>query len=216
VPKKLQAFCSENSEDAVVWTVVSGLRQLERLDSLTGLSGQGLSPALLLWGAAFDDGSASHSLAGELADACTALRENLGSLSEPDIVLAWDGHVVFIEAKYRSPNPVQRNYAGFDTYVGDASLFALPPRDIADIGLYELVRNWVIGAEIARRRDSAFTLINLGGPALTTTAGRFSAQVAQRPDRDFVHRMWSDVLRAASPVPAWLDGYASDRGLWDL
>jgi hypothetical protein len=216
VTSKLQAFCSENSEDAVVWTMVSGLAQLDRLHSLTGLPGQSQAPALLLWGAAFDDGSASRALAGELAQACADLVENPGSLSEPDIVLAWDGHLVFIEAKYRSPNPVQPNYTGFDKYLGDASLFALPPSDIADIGLYELVRNWVIGAAIARCRDSAFTLFNLGGPALTTTAGRFSAQVAQRPGRDFVHRTWSDVLRTASPMPAWLSGYASDRGLWDL
>lgn len=216
VPKKLQAFCSENSEDAVVWTVVSGLAQLERLDSLTGLSGQSQAPALLLWGAAFDDGSASRALSGELAQVCTALRENRGSFSEPDIVLAWDGHVVFIEAKYRSPNPVQPNYAGFDKYLNDTSLFAVAPSEVAKIGLYELVRNWVIGAELARRRDSAFTLINLGGPALTTTAGKFSAQIAPGPGRGFVHRTWSDVLRAASPVPAWLDGYASERGLRDL
>src|SRR4051794_25696799 len=32
--KKRQAFCSETSEDAVVWTIVSGLHQLDRLDAL--------------------------------------------------------------------------------------------------------------------------------------------------------------------------------------
>lgn len=215
-PKKLQAFCSESSEDAVVWTVVSGLRQLERLDSLTGLSGQSKRPELLLWGAAFDDDAPSHALAGELAQACAALRENPVSLSEPDIVLAWDGHVVFIEAKYRSPNPVQLEHGGFKKYVDDPSLFAVSPFEVGKGGLYELIRNWVIGAKLAKRRGARFTLINLGGPALKSTAEEFSAQVAQGPRQRFVRRRWSEVLRAATPLPDWLEGYASERGLWEL
>ena len=48
------------------------------------------------------------------------------------------------------------------------------PAHVADTGLYELVRNWVIGVELAGRLGSSFTLINLGAPSLARTADRFS------------------------------------------
>jgi hypothetical protein len=211
--KKREAFCSESSEDAVVWTVVSGLRQLERLSALVADPKPDDRMDVLLWGASID-GPRSEALEDELSQVCRDLSEGVATRSEPDIIVACDGHLTFIEAKYGSANDVQPNYRGFSKYLRNAELFTTSPTAVAAVGLYELVRNWVIGAELARRRESSFTLINLGGPALTDTVAQFSAQVAQTPRRRFIHRTWRQVLDAAAPLPDWLDGYAGERGLW--
>lgn len=105
------------------------------------------------------------------------------------------------------------NCAGFAKYLENPDLFAESTAEVADVGLYELVRNWVIGTELARRRQCSFALINLGGRSLETTVAEFSKQVAQEPWRRFAHRRWAEVLDAAAPLPSWLEGYALHQGL---
>ena len=50
-------------------------------------------------------------------------------------------------------------YSGWPLYWSDDYFRVSPQREVAASGLYELVRNWRIGAELARER--AFLLINL-------------------------------------------------------
>lgn len=132
--KKRQAFCSETSEDAVVWTIVSALRQFERLEALADLPQPSDQPDLLLWGAS-DDGAAGQELAEALRRVCTDLGEAASSLSEPDVVLSVEGHLVFIEAKYGSPNDEQPNSPGFAKYLRNPALFTASSSDVAGTGL---------------------------------------------------------------------------------
>ena len=193
---------------------MSGLRHLERLHALEGSTQSAEQPALLLWGVADDENAGAPILAEDLARVCLGFGEDPSSLSEPDIVLAWEGRVIFVEAKYRSGNERKRNYQGFPKYLADESRFAVPTPDVPSGGLYELVRNWVIGNEVAQRRQSDFTLINLGDTSLSDTAAEFSAQVAQGPRRRFFHRRWTEVHEASLPLPAWLEDYGRKRDLW--
>ena len=213
---KLAKFCFETSEDAVTWTVFNGLETSRRLSAAI-TNTPNAKPRMLLWGAPIV-GEDADRVASELRSVCIGLGEDERRLSEPDVILVWDNLVIFVEAKYRSPNDRQPHYRNFDLYVDDrGDLFAVPPRDVAAAGFYQLTRNWRIGIELAERLNvREFRLINLGGPALTESASEFAATIRQTHGRRASHVGWGELLEGATPLEPWLAEYARAKRLEQL
>lgn len=210
---KRAKFCFETSEDAVTWTVLNGLQRAGRLAAAVPDAPDG-KPDLLLWGAPLTEGRATR-VATELRSVSIELGEDPRRLSEPDAILSWEELLVFVEAKYRSPNDKKPGYANFKLYTGRRpDLFKLAPDEVAAVGYYELTRNWRIGVEVAERlRYNQFLLVNLGGRGLADSATEFASTIQQTPARRFCHRRWAEVLEMASPLEPWLAEYARSKKL---
>jgi hypothetical protein len=210
-PTKRQKFCSHNSEDAVTWTVVSGLRAAGALGALVGDPDLGPPSALLLWGHAVDgpDATAARDHLFSISD---ALHENAGGRSEPDVIALWPNLLVFVETKHGSANDRHPNYIGYDTYLPAPGLFAVDDAAIRAEGSYQLMRNWVIGAAMGTALGVPLRLVNLGPAAIAEHAAGFAALLVQTADRRFEHRRWTQVL-ADGPKPPWLEAYAAEHDL---
>ena len=205
-------FCFEDSEEAVIWTVIRGLEQQGRLDALVAPQHPRGEPGLLLWGAAVG-GERGPELASALAEVGRSLGESAASLSEPDVVLVWPELVVIVVAKFQSGNDLRPNHPDSGRYLDRRELFAAFPETVAAAGYYELTRSWRIGAGLAEALEIPdFLLVNLGPPdRLEAEAETFAALLARSASRDFAFWSWSDILEAAAPVAPWLDRYASER-----
>ena len=218
-------FGFSTSEDAVTWAVFSWLATqspagLVRLGEQLHLRPNG-TPSVLLWGVPVPAGSASDTR-GRIIAALDALGETPASRTEPDVCLDFgDAGVVLIEVKHRAGNDVQRaeHACKFDRYVSDTEAFA-DPRGAVSSGHYELTRNWRLGHDLAGARS--FRLVNLGPTALFRgkagqMLGSFEASLARSEHRAFVRLTWPDFLSntqaATGPLPSWLAGWLSNRGI---
>jgi hypothetical protein len=210
---KRAKFCYETSEDAVTWTVFRGLQQLRKLGLVPAPQPISGEPHLLLWGATTGAGP-SHGAESGLESISLSLREDPDRRSEPDVILAWNDLVVFVEAKYRSNNDCKPGYPNFGRYLDRPDLFTAGPDAIKTAGYYELTRNWRIGVELAERLHAeTFLLLNLGPPALSSSAGKFAALLKQSDKHRFIHRTWREVLDSARTLPDWLTDFAQKRSL---
>lgn len=212
---KAQKFCSENSDDAVTWTVVRALEATGRLGALGEDAFTAGAPTVLLWGVPIC-GPSGPALAEELADVCAQIGEGARYRSEPDVIVAWAGHVVVAEAKYMSHNDVKPNYKGFHRYLDRPEIFAAGGAAVRTAGFYELTRNWRIGVELAERFGCRFTLVNLGPAGLEASARRFGALLATDDRQAFRFTSWARLLERAeteAPLPGWCRRYAAERGL---
>ena len=152
------------SEDAITWTVFSALTQSDRTAALWhALTGEAADPdwppRLLLWGVPLDTGDEpGWRLRQQLEQVSDALGEDPRRRTEPDVVIdAGAAGIAIIEVKYMSSNDVKAPNSRFDRYL-DTSCFSDPDAAKAT-GLYELIRNWRFGCEIAQGRR--FVLVNL-------------------------------------------------------
>jgi len=150
---KLDAFCSENSEDAVTWTVFRYLQTSGLLPSALrrfGMQPEDAEPTMLLWGAPVPlNQPAACRLRRALMDAEDVVGEESSSRTEPDVVLdLGDAGIVVIEVKLKSgPDIKTPDYAHWNTYLPSACF--QDSGKAKESGLYELVRNWRIGCELA-------------------------------------------------------------------
>jgi hypothetical protein len=211
VPKRWR-FCSENSEDAVTWTVIRGLQQLCALDRLVPEELRPLTtagPSVVLWGAPAG-GADSAGVASGLEEVSAMLGERRTSRTEPDVVIAWPGLLVFLEAKLESSNDRKSpTYRGWTLYT-EADAFTASPEEIARSELYELVRNWRIGSELAG--DRTFALVNLGRDSLDADVELLRPLLGTSPKRRLFSRRWVDVI---PDTCGWLTEYARSRELLD-
>lgn len=215
---KWSKFCFSTSEDAATWTVFRWLElagQLAVVAQATGARTPAGTPDLLLWGA--PTGARQETRLG-LVSVLDDLREPSTSRTEPDVVIAWGDLLVVVEVKYRSPNDVKPGYGHFGRYLDRPDLFATPPEEVARQGLYELVRNWRIGAALAEQTGRGFALVNLGPRQLAAQTPGLASTFAQSAERSFSSLAWSDLLEAArrrEPFSEWLDAFVAERGLED-
>lgn len=196
-------FCSDRSEDAVTWTVVRGLQQLGRVDALLPADAHSRysdAPSVLLWGAPTGDPGATG-LADRLARISKQLGERPTSRTEPDVVVEWPDLVAVVEAKLGSTNDRKpAEYRGWDLYVDGT--FTAPAATVGGTGLYELVRNWRIGSELAGERR--FVLVNLGTADLNDDDAALRAVITESSSGRIVARTWADVLQETG---GWLRAY---------
>ena len=97
-------------------------------------------------------------------------------------------------------------YAGWRLYHSDKCFKASEAR-VAGTGLYELVRNWRIGCELAD--DRRFVLVNLSPVPPDTDANLLSGVIREDVRHSLVTRTWAEVLADA---PKELVSFASSRG----
>jgi len=212
-PDKISKFGFSTSEDALTWTVFQHLRSSRQLRTALhscAITGSQSEPSgLLLWGVPSPldslEGSRVHQ---QLVAVCDHLEEEKTCRSEPDVVVDFgDAGIVVIEVKYRSGNDKKKFGVRYNRYVGETDAFT----DVAAIGrseLYELVRNWRIGVELAGGRP--FTLVNLvvrdSDPARTEEfRGGLNPKRGQ-----FLVLPWQD-FTAGFQQPEWLKLYLSAR-----
>lgn len=211
---KKNKFASENSEDAVTWTVFRYLYMGQEIGY--GLGIDQFDPTVILyWGTSWPNNQ-DHTLSEELRLVLTEEFHELNqSLTEPDVILEDDDYLVFIEAKYNSPNDVTSKASKFSRYLnGQGDLFVKTTTEVIDEGYYELTRNWVIGSKLAGRRNKRFVLINLTRENNCQSAGSFAQLIQQTNDRRFKYIAWPDLLnRLHAPLEQWFREYVNLRGL---
>jgi hypothetical protein len=199
-PKRWK-FGSEVSEDAVTWTIVRALQRRDEVAALVPAELRGLAsgePAVLLWGAPAG-GAGDHDLAERLRLVSLEF-ESPRSRTEPDVVIEWDDLLLVVEAKLGSANDLKKpGYSGWRRYTNDEA--------VRRTGLYELARNWILGAALARERT--FVLCNLVVEVRDDLATLRDA-LRPRPIQHLVTRTWSDVVPRDEP---WLVEYAKARKL---
>jgi len=152
------------SEDAVTWTVFSALARSNRTAGLwQALTGEVADPAqppkVLLWGVPLDtDDETGWRLRQQLEQVSDMLREDPRRRTEPDVVIdAGAAGLAIVEVKYMSSNDVKAPSDRFDRYL-DTRCFS-DTAEAKATGLYELIRNWRLGCEVAQSRP--FVLVNL-------------------------------------------------------
>lgn len=209
---KAARFGSSRSEDAVTWSVFQFLRLSGGLHQLAALCAQarltsGDEPSMLLWGSPVA-GPLAKSLTAKLAGVCDALKEHPERRSEPDVIVAWAGLLLMIEAKTGSTNEILKGDARkkIDRYTDRPDLFAAPPEAVRALGYFELIRNWRIAADLADTADIPnSTVINLGPMRLRADVLRLR-QVLGGVSRRLEHLTWHDILAQTKPT-AWFETY---------
>lgn len=218
---KWAKFGFETSEDALTWSVFSFLDTYApaMLDAWTTLRGEARpdpiswAASVLLWGVPLPSGFTGLELADDLIRVSQQLGEAPVSRSEPDVII--DGGregLMVIEVKYLSGNEIKADHHRFAGYL-DERFFSDAAR-VQRSGMYELVRNWRIGCELAG--DRPMTLINLGvKPRLLRQGGAltdFEASLEQSEMRRFRLVDWREFLHGWSQHrPDWLEHYLTDR-----
>ena len=200
--------CSSRSEDALTWTVARALQESGKLERLIPprlsekVSGE---PSLVLWGVPVG-GAEAESVAADLARISKLLGERPAGHSEPDIIVAWSDLLAIVEAKLDSRNDLKpASYPGWLLYYSD-TMFSVPAESVAQSGLYELVRNWRIGSELAGARK--FVLVNLAPTNLEADVSMLRRVIAETANRHVFTRTWPDVLLDA---PVEIRDYAKAR-----
>jgi hypothetical protein len=222
-PSKQRSFCSENSEDAVTWTVFSYLAQSGKLRATLGSLGIKIAenatsePILFLWGApVFSNKPESKERFDTLIRIIDSIENCPRSRTEPDVILDFgDAGVVFIEVKFKSGNDSKaESYPGWSKYI-DAHCSFFDPAKAKQSKMYELARNWRVGWDYADNRP--FMLINLGPASLFGGDGRnlsvFAESLKQDSQHEFTKQSWTDFIKAITDKPDWFRRYDSDRGL---
>ena len=219
---KLEKFGSESSEDAVTWTIFAFLHRHHAgqlpvfYEQVLGIKGAH-PPALLLWGVPLEPSQRGRKVQQRLIEVSDTLGEAPQRRSEPDVVLDFgSAGLAVVEVKLHSKNDIQKS-ANWSRYLPCPSAFSNADKAEAS-GLYELVRNWRIGHEVAG--DRPFVLVNLApADTLTSTKGMavFRRSLATSPNRSFLPLSWADFLTAArlatGGFPQWLNDYCGARGL---
>ena len=221
--KKHEKFASENSEDAVTWTVfrylqASGLlAHVAHVVAPTG-TGRKRDGALLLWGVPIPaNDPRGVGIRAEIERLLAAIGERPNRFSEPDVLIDFDVRgLVVVEVKYRSGNDWKDpGYRGWPTYTRNTDAFLDSDRLVAT-GCYELARYWRLGWDLAEERP--FTLVNLAPPSLFAgpegeKLDQFEACLQVRPERRFVRVAWDQLVEAVPDPPEWFTGYVQKRSL---
>lgn len=211
---KLHKFASEKSEDAVTWTIFRHLLATKLIG--TALAMNGFKPhALWFWGTRWPLELQSDDLRSQLETILSKhMHEFRNSMSEPDLIMEDATRLVFVEVKYFSENDCKPNYKGFSRYLAQASHLFQNCDAVAKAGHYELVRNWVVGASLAKERNKCFTLINLAGDSCRTSAEAFARSLVQSPERNFKFVTWNEAVnRLQPPLAPWFASYLHQRKL---
>ncbi len=122
-------------------------------------------------------------------------KENLNSLSEPDIIITGDTFTIIIEVKYKSPNEV-KNTNSLHKYIRNNFYDDL--EKAIECEHYELIRNWTILNEL--EEDNAI-LVNLGDIKLFNDKNKlkleyFEKSLNQNNKRKFIKLKWEELFHS--------------------
>lgn len=171
----------ENSEDALTWNIFGGLLHYERLhrlyNSLTGAQASASQLALFLWGIRIDFDSQTPELWPRLKEFRQCLEPDIKSFpTEPDIMLLGPTHLVCIEAKFCSGNPLAveaevepgekptSRQGLMDRYLRGNRLWRTPaikPEDLGQVIHSQLLRNLVFASTVGQLEGRDWMVANL-------------------------------------------------------
>ncbi|MBR5033251.1 MAG: hypothetical protein IKX70_06250 [Treponema sp.] len=173
---KENQFCFYRSEDAFTWAYFGYICKFNFLPFLQEkLQLVDKIESILFWGSPYFNIS-DIDFRDSLISVSDLYNENKTSRSEPDIVICTSKEILFIEVKIDSNNPrlspiqkakVQKYYN--KKYYKDFDKASC---------LYELVRNWTLGNEMASQLHKAFKLINLMPRAKSDKERKSKYQIA--------------------------------------
>jgi hypothetical protein len=231
---KRTKFGFSTSEDALTWTVFKFLSDHGQLTNVLRTAGLPIPEAvsrheaMLLWGVPMPLDRKSNVNGWELRQSLeiisTGLGEDPNSSTEPDVLIDFGPHGVFIiEVKHRSETSLKDvGYAGWDKYFPANSPLPYAAAMRAS-ECYELARNWRFGLELIATTNRPFTLAYLGPSSLFEGI----AESVLQPFEDCLpaeglasfHRIgWNALLGAITDPPPWLiqqfatEGYAVEEG----
>jgi len=206
-PNKRLKFAFETSEDALTWTVFRYLQEHDAFPQALGMPAAPLQ-AILFWGTECPIVAGSETRAALLQIQQEVIQEVQRRLSEPDVILVFQDLLIFIEVKYGAGNDVDKNNANFDRYLDHAAgLFEAAHENVAEMGYYELTRNWVIGNLVAHQLDREFRLINLGSARCQASAGGFRNSLANGGE-NFSFLTWLTLIgNLPQPLDDWFATY---------
>lgn len=206
--KRESRMARERSEDALTWNV---FRYLEKhglpAPSLAALTGSPVAdPQVIYWSySAADQGTWPW-----LAKARSEFGEHPRRSSEPDLIVASDEALFFIEPKFTGdnktkpskPHDTKEYLAGGDRWY--QQVFRSEYSTVAvQEQAYELLRFWLLGSWIAAQLNVAFCLINLVREGYETDIEQqFSRHIVTSQPRSFLRCTWEDIYRfVARKVP---------------
>jgi hypothetical protein len=199
--KKRRRLANERAEDLLTWNVFSWLETRHLLGHIIrwlGLPEPSDTPSIYYWGAT-DRPAAGVDLRHLLT---RHVGESARSLSEPDVIIVGQASVVFVEAKFGSPNDRQIGTTKTDKYLKAApGWFRGDSEAVGQSGYYELTRNWAIGGVLAEQLGKRFALVNLirrGDEG--TVIGEFGPLLSDKGV--FAVRTWEDLVEAIEPALA--------------
>lgn len=196
---KRNNLCSENSKDAIVWTVFNEFLRDKYLcynfaQQVAGFPMYG-KPEILLWGVNMVD--AGHLTREALIGSSKSIGEKRNFLSEPDVVMDYGRYgLIFIECKYNRPNETkEETFKGWLKY-DNADIF-YDFNKIKQGGQYQFTRLWRVGDEMAG--DRPFILVNIVREcdlldSEIENKKRFSAHIYERKNRIFMTISWKKLI----------------------
>jgi hypothetical protein len=201
--KRESRMARDNSEDAATWNVFRSLEKAGALHRpLTWCTDRPTAgpPRVVYWTCCPD----TFGPWAPLIRSALGFGEVLGRYTEPDLVLLWRDLFVFVEAKLGSDNSTYptdpRNPKSYMT--GHGGWFRRVFQEHADFWsvavkarLYELMRNWLIGTQIAHETGRKFVLVNLvRSESETDIEERFGRHIVQDERRHFRRLTWEQVV----------------------
>lgn len=201
--KRESRLARDNSEDALTWNLFRYMEKTNQLPVwLTKISeNEQTKSEIIYW-------SYSQIQKGswlELNAARKEFGEHLKRSSEPDLIIASDKAIFFIEAKLTAtnkttpsrPTELKKYITGGnqwfrEVFISDYNTIAIGQNK------YELLRFWLLGTWLAKQLGKTFYLINLV-PDLweIDIEARFSPHIKAAQDRIFKRMTWEDVFRFA-------------------
>lgn len=190
----------DSSEDAVSWNV---FRFLERSKLLAAFlerfhnSAKG-NPEVVYWSYS----QSQHRVWSELKNAREQFGEGEQKSTEPDLIVKTDDALFFIEAKLKSTNKADfnRNHKAeerkerIERYSRGSTFLKSSVEDIIDAGYYQLMRLWLIGANIAENGGQNFYLLTIvRNDYERDVALEFGKYIRQDEGTKFFRVSWEDI-----------------------
>jgi hypothetical protein len=149
------------SEDALSWIFFAYFIKNDKIDILFKLLNFDNENVIdiYFWGVSYKEPSLKNIFRKELIDILeTKFNETEKYYSEPDIIIETKTKIIFIEVKYKSSNSYEKSQKKIKNYLSEEYYSDI--KTAQKSLLYELVRNWSIGNEIAKGKE--YYLLNIG------------------------------------------------------
>jgi len=169
----LPKLCSVHSEDALTWNVFRTLQIKNRIQCLTNIFAPGIDPyQIWFWG--HDASKQSEKIDREIQDILNQMepwgKDGLKQQTEPDVILRGKRQIVMVECKLgktrqevkawrRSSTGMRREYAVFMKEQGFKLFNDSFDYERDGNRFYQLFRNYVLGAALASKWNTGFSLL---------------------------------------------------------
>lgn len=203
----------ERSEDAVSWNVFRYFERADRTSELVHHVGsvECQTAETIYWSYSPNENRPWTPLLDARVEFGEALNQSNAAfgkgVSEPDIILLTDRHLIFVEAKFGSgnttsgkPNEVERRVKNPKSYTtgGDnlfETVFTSSYETVVRDQKYELLRFWLMGSWIAQNLGKSFILANLVRErSEQDIEKKFGQHVRQTDERKFARWTWESFV----------------------